>query len=134
MLEQGRHCRVLGAAEGAIMLADHDGVKAALWVGHGRQQRCGLRTAAPREHPALPGIEVFSHDPPMPSDQRPSRVPLPGPRHDRVLVILSGHPPVEREPQAARARRRNLALAGTLGPLQQTILSHARASRQNWIW
>jgi hypothetical protein len=40
----------------------------------------------------------------MTGDQRVSLVTLPHPGRDRILMILGGHPAVEREPQRATVR------------------------------
>ena len=103
MLEQRRHQRVLAAVERPLVLPDHDRVPAPVRVGQRGDQRGGLRAPAPRHRPALPDVEELRHDPPVPADQRLGLLPLPRPRRHRILPVLRRHPPVEREPQAARA-------------------------------
>jgi hypothetical protein len=66
VLKQRHHPRVLAAVKRALVFADHDRVERAIRVGQRRQQRCGLRAARPRHHPALPHIKERRHDLPEP--------------------------------------------------------------------
>jgi hypothetical protein len=80
MLEQRRHRRVLAPVERPLILTDHDRVPAPAYISQLGDQRGGLRAAAPRHRPALPGIEELRHDHPVAADQRPGLLLLPRPR------------------------------------------------------
>jgi hypothetical protein len=77
MAKQRCHRCILVAVECPLVLADHDRVEVPAWISHRRQQRSSLRAARPRQHPALPHIEILGHDPPIPGNQRTRLVPLP---------------------------------------------------------
>ena len=104
MLEQRRHQRVLAAVERPLVLPDHDRVPPPVRVRKLRDQGGGLRTPRPQQHPALPHVEELRHDHPAPGGQHHRLLQLPRPRRLRLLPVLGRHPPVEREPQAPRAR------------------------------
>ena len=63
----------------------------------------------------------MGHDLPVPGHQRFSLANLLCPRRHRILVILRGHPPVEREPQPATTLVRYRTVLGALGPGQQPV-------------
>jgi hypothetical protein len=65
----------------------------------------------------------------MPGNQRTRLVPLPNPRSDWVLVILGGHPPVERESQPTQSCSRGRA-ARALRPRKQQISAYAMVADQ----
>jgi hypothetical protein len=77
-LQAQRHHRLLVIFGAEVDPADHNRVPAPLGVGQFGDQRGGLRAARPRQRPALADIEELRDDPPVPSDQRPGLVPLPG--------------------------------------------------------
>ena len=77
VLEQRRHRGVLGAVEGALVLADHDRVPAAVRVGQRGDQGRGLRAARPGQRPAVAGVEELGHGAPVPGYQGGGLVPLP---------------------------------------------------------
>ena len=89
----------------------------------GGHQRSSLPAARPRQGPAVPDVEELGYDPPVPGHQRGGLVPLPRPRGDRILPVLSRHPPVEREPEPAAGRPGSTAPPGTLRPRRQRIPS-----------
>ncbi len=89
----------------------------------GDHQRSSLRAARPRQGPAVPDVEELCYHPPVPGHQRGGLVPLPRPRGDRILPVLSRHPPVEREPEPAAGRPGSTAPPGTLRPRRQRIPS-----------
>ena len=78
-LEQRCHRGVLAAVEGALVLADHDRVPAAVRVGQRGDQGRGLRAARPGQRPAVAGVEELGHDAPVPGYQGGGLVTLPRP-------------------------------------------------------
>ena len=101
--EQRRHGRVLAAVERPLILPHHNRVPAPTGIRQEGDQRGGFRAPAPRHRAALPGVEELRHDHPVTPDQRLRLLPLSRPRGRRILPVLRRHPPVEHEPQTARA-------------------------------
>ncbi len=123
VLKQRRHRRILTPVEGPLVFPDHDRLPAPVRISQPGHKSRRLRAARPRQGPAVPDIEELGHDPPMPGHQRSGLVPLPRPRRDRILPVLSRHPPVESEPQPAAGRHGNTAPPGALRPRRQRIPS-----------
>src|SRR5262249_33193600 len=71
----------------------------------------------------------LGHDPPMASDQRTSSLRLPHPGRHRILMILGGYPPIEREPQPTHMCSRDRP-ARTLRPRKQQIPVYAMVTDQ----
>src|ERR1017187_7665923 len=128
---QRSHRRVLAAVEGPLVFADHDRVPAPARISERGDQSSGLRAARPRQHPALPNVEELGHDLPVPGHQRPGLAELPRQRRHRILVILGGHPPVEREPQPTATRPRLTLAAGALRPRRQLIPTCTRTATES---
>ena len=118
MLEQRRHQRVLAAVERPLVLPDHDRVPAPVRVRQQGDQRGGLRAAAPRHRPALPGVEELRHDHAVPPGPAPRPAPAAAP-------ATSPGPASPRSTPARRTRTATRRRAGPPGPPRPDASAHA---------
>ena len=82
---------VLVAVEGTLRLPDHHRAEAAVRVGERGEQFGGAGTAAPRQGPGLPDVEVLRDDDSARwLDQGAGAGELPVPGCLGVLVVLGG--------------------------------------------
>ena len=69
----------LVAVERPVRFADHHRLEAPIWIAQCREQRAGLRSARPRQGPALAHVEELGHDhAAVWLDERLAPVELPG--------------------------------------------------------
>ena len=98
MLEQRERQSVLVAVERPVRLADHNRVELAVRVLEFGEQRGCLRAALPRNRARLVHVEELGDDHPVPRvDERAGTGELPSAGRLGVLLVLGGHPAVERE-------------------------------------
>jgi hypothetical protein len=90
---------VLVAVEGPLRFPDHHRLEPALWVLQGIKQQGCLRPAFPRDRARLPDVEELGHDLTVALTQGAGPSDLPAAGCLRVLLILRGYPPIEREPR-----------------------------------
>jgi hypothetical protein len=87
--------------ERPLILTDHHRIKPTLRIRQRRQQHPSLRSIQPPHPSRTPTIEELDHNQTLTADQFVSCVTLPRPRRRIILMILGGHPTIEREPRAA---------------------------------
>ncbi len=119
VLEQRGHGGELVAVEGSLTRADHHRIELPLRIRHRHQERGSLWPARPGDGATATGVEELCDDPPVTRHQRLRAHQLPGPGRCRVLVVLRGHPAVEREPKACRWGTRRPAAGILASPVRQ---------------
>lgn len=129
VVEERSHGRELVTVEGPFTGADDNGIEVPVGVGHRRQQRGGLGPPRPGHGAAAPGVEELGDDPSVSGHQGLRAQHLPGLRRVRVLMVLGGHPAVERKPQTVGGRHADGGGAGSpiAGPICHKGLARNRS-------